>query len=171
MIEQVLVPIDPVAGDELLEQRLVETARRLHVDVLDDGGLAQAGELAAGVTSRLFSRSIASRSTIRARRSSKASAAMSGCRALLLERLGHAGEPERDQAIVGGMREHRSPPCLSVVVATAADVGVPDRRAVRRLLSRVGFVEPVLEDRGDRAVAGRADVVAAPAGGFEPVEP
>ena len=44
---------------------------------------------------------------------------------------------------------------------------MPDRRAVRRLFGCVGFVEPVLEDRGDRAVAGRADVVAAPAGGLE----
>ena len=34
---------------------------------------------------------------------------MSGCVALLLQRLGHAGEPERDQAVVGGMREHRVP--------------------------------------------------------------
>ena len=32
---------------------------------------------------------------------------------------------------------------------------------------REGLVEPVLQDRGDRAVAGRADVVAAPAGGLE----
>src|SRR3954447_13910201 len=32
--EQVLVPFDPFAGDELLEQRLVEPARRLHVDIL-----------------------------------------------------------------------------------------------------------------------------------------
>ncbi|BAC45289.1 blr0024 [Bradyrhizobium diazoefficiens USDA 110] len=30
--EQVLMPVDPLAGDELLEQRLVEPARRLHVD-------------------------------------------------------------------------------------------------------------------------------------------
>ena len=48
MIEQVLVPRDPVAGDELGEQRLVETARRLRVEVLDDGVLAQAGELQPG---------------------------------------------------------------------------------------------------------------------------
>ena len=43
--QQALVPCDPVAGDELGEQCLVETARRLHVDILDDGRLAQAGEL------------------------------------------------------------------------------------------------------------------------------
>src|SRR5581483_10312026 len=42
--EQVLMPVDPLAGDELLEQRLVEPARRLHVDILDDGILPEAGE-------------------------------------------------------------------------------------------------------------------------------
>src|SRR5712691_13088175 len=46
--DQVLMPIDPVAGSELLEQRLVEPAWRLHVDVLDDRRLAQAGELEPG---------------------------------------------------------------------------------------------------------------------------
>jgi hypothetical protein len=40
--------IDPVADDELLEQRLVEPAWRLHVDVLSDRRLAQAGELEPG---------------------------------------------------------------------------------------------------------------------------
>ena len=46
---------------------------------------------------------------------------------------------------------------------------VKNRRAVPDLLLRIGSVEPVLEDRGDRAVASRADVIAAPASGFEPV--
>ena len=43
--QQALVPCDPIAGDELGEQCLVETALRLHVDILDDGRLAQAREL------------------------------------------------------------------------------------------------------------------------------
>src|SRR6266545_3417133 len=46
--DQVLMSIDPVAGSKLLEQRLVEPAWRLHVDVLDDRRLAQAGELEPG---------------------------------------------------------------------------------------------------------------------------
>ena len=29
-----------------------------------------------------------------------------GLSALVLQRLGHAGEPERDELVVGGMREH-----------------------------------------------------------------
>ena len=41
------MPIDPVAGSELGEQRLVEPARRLHVEILDDGVLSKAGELQA----------------------------------------------------------------------------------------------------------------------------
>src|SRR5271155_4959290 len=43
--QQALVPCDPIAGDELGEQRLIETALGLDVDILDDGRLAQACEL------------------------------------------------------------------------------------------------------------------------------
>jgi hypothetical protein len=49
-----------------------------------------------------------------------------------------------------------------VVVATSADVGVPDRGRVRRVRFGEGAIEPVLQDRLDRAVGGRADIVAAP---------
>jgi hypothetical protein len=52
----------------------------------------------------------------------------------------------------------------------AADVAVPDRRAFRGLPLAVGPVEAMLEDRGDGAVAASADVVAAPAGGIEPLD-
>src|SRR6266511_5917231 len=55
-----------------------------------------------------------------------------------------------------------------MVVASPSDVGVPDRLAFRGLL-RIGLVEPMLEDRGDRAVARRTDVVATVAGGLEPL--
>jgi hypothetical protein len=77
--EQILVPCDPLAGNEFLEQRPVEAARGFVVDVLDDSGLAQVGGLEAR-SRRLFSRSIASRSIIMARRSSKGSVATSGWR-------------------------------------------------------------------------------------------
>ena len=43
--DQVLMLVDPVAGDELGEQRLVEAARGFHVGVLDDGILPEPGEL------------------------------------------------------------------------------------------------------------------------------
>jgi hypothetical protein len=39
--------VDPVAGDEPLEQGAVDAARRSQVDVLDDGVLPQRGELEA----------------------------------------------------------------------------------------------------------------------------
>jgi hypothetical protein len=70
---------------------------------------------------------------------------------------------------MGGMGQHRFLLSL-VVVATAADVAVPDRRAFRWLPLAVGPVETMLEDRGDGAVAASADVVAAPAGGIEPLD-
>ena len=49
-----------------------------------------------------------------------------------------------------------------MVVATPADVGVPDRGCVRRVRFGEGAIEPVLQDRLDRAVGGGADIVAAP---------
>jgi hypothetical protein len=36
--EQILVPCDPLAGNEFLQQRPVEAARGFVVDVLDDSG-------------------------------------------------------------------------------------------------------------------------------------
>ena len=60
--DQVLVRVDPVAGDELLEQRAVEAARRAIVDVLDDGLLAQAGVPQPGVQPLVVA-SVASRSS------------------------------------------------------------------------------------------------------------
>ena len=42
--EKVMMAGDPLAGGELVEQRLVEPARRPEIDILDDGVLAQARE-------------------------------------------------------------------------------------------------------------------------------
>ncbi len=41
--DQIVVRVDPVAGDELLEQRAIETARGAVIDILDGGLLAQPG--------------------------------------------------------------------------------------------------------------------------------
>jgi hypothetical protein len=49
-----------------------------------------------------------------------------------------------------------------VVVARSTDVGVPDRGCVRHSRCGEGAIEPVVQDRLDRAVGGRADLVAAP---------
>src|SRR6266403_4073992 len=100
--QQILMALDPVASGELLEQRLVEPARGLEIDVLDDGRLAQTRELEpAGEpfvlaldrlavdhqTEPLFE---VERGVVR-------------LPSLFFQRLGHAGKPKRDQPFVAGM--------------------------------------------------------------------
>src|ERR1700687_5078800 len=46
--QQILMTLDPVAGDKLGKQRLVEPSRHFEIDILDDGGLAQSRELEPG---------------------------------------------------------------------------------------------------------------------------
>src|SRR4249919_1857483 len=126
------------------------------------------------LTSRLFSRSIASRSTMSASRSSKPSAARSGCWRCSSSALAMPVSPSATRRSCVGCvsivspfvflltRGVRSPASsASVVVATTTDFGVLDRRAIRRFRVDVGFVEPGLEDGRDRSVGGRADIVAA----------
>jgi hypothetical protein len=125
--EQILVACDPLAGNEFLEQRSVEAARGFVVDVLDDSGLAQAGGLEAAFEALVLT---LDRLAIDHHGETflEGERGDIGLAALVFERLGHAGEPECDQAIMGGMGQHRFL-LSSVVVATAADVAVPDRRA------------------------------------------
>src|SRR5580765_6224137 len=117
-------------------------------------------------TSRLFSRSVASRSTNRANRSSKASAVMSGCRCCSSNAFAMPVSPSVTRRFRVG--------CVSivyllssVVVTIAADVAVMDRWCLGRLVVGVGAIEPMRQDRLDRAVARGADVVAASAGCFD----
>src|SRR5712671_2638644 len=138
------------------------------------------------VTSRLLSRSTASRSTRRPSRSSNVSAATAGCARCSSNALAMPTRPRAiSRSCVGcGSMCHSSlfcspaiflrvprlaglPGCAvtgsySVVVATPTDVGVPDRGRVRRARFGEGAIEPVLQDRLDRAVGGGADIVAAP---------
>src|SRR3546814_7648716 len=83
------------------------------------------------------------------------------------EGLGHAGEPEGGEAFVGVMDEHAVISWWSVEVVLAADVGVPDGIGVGGGVRQERLVEAVLQDRGDRSVAGGADRQAAPAGGLD----
>ena len=104
--EQVLVPFDPLAGDELLEQRLVEPAGRLHVDILDDGVLPEACEPQAAdqpfiVALGRFAVDEQSKPLLEGQGRDV------GLSLLFVERFRHAGEPERDEAAVGGMCQHR----------------------------------------------------------------
>src|ERR1700733_1374007 len=64
----------------------------------------------------------------------------------------------------GGTRSSGS---CSVVVATPTDIDVPDRGCVRRVRFGEGTIEPVLQDRLDRAVGCGADIVAAPGRGLD----
>src|SRR6185503_2877588 len=114
---------DPVAGGELLEQRPVEAARGPKVDVLDDGVLAQTGEAQAGDEALVLA--LGGLAIDQQRKPVlEVERGDIGLAALLLECLGHSDEPERDEALVGGMCEHVLL-LLSVVVAGAADVAVP----------------------------------------------
>ena len=58
------------------------------------------------LTSRLFSRSMASRSTSRPSRSSNGKGGDIGLALLLLEGLRHSGEPERHETILRWMCKH-----------------------------------------------------------------
>ena len=164
--QQVLLAADPVAVDELGEEGAIEAARRAQIDILDDGGLAQRGELQARdepLVVALGGLAV----------DHQAEALLEGERGdvglalLILEGLGHAGKPEGGEAFVGGVDEHQVSFCWSVVVATAADVGVMDGIGVRFGIGHEGPVEAGLEDRGDRAVGRRADDDAAAAGRLE----
>src|ERR1051326_8518807 len=64
-----------------------------------------------------------------------------------------------------------SPSWLSVVVAAATDVAVLDGIGIGCGVGKEGLVEAGLEDRGDRAIARRADRDAAAACGFEALRP
>ena len=103
--QAVLMAVDPVAGRQACDERAVQPARRTQVDVLDAGVLPERsklqpgceplgvalGRLAVGHDADAFLE--AERGEI-------------GRGALLFEGLGHAGEAERDQALMGGMGEH-----------------------------------------------------------------
>src|SRR3546814_7874465 len=65
------------------------------------------------------------------------------------------------------MDEHAVISWWSGEVVLAADVGVPDGIGVGGGVRQERLVEAVLQDRGDRSVAGGADRQAAPAGGLD----
>src|SRR5712691_9904195 len=122
------MPIDPIAGNELLEQRLVEPARRLEVDVLSHGVLAQARESQSAHES--FVLALGGLAVDQEREPLiEVERGDVGLLALFLQRLCHADEAECDETVVGGMYKHAC--SSSVVVAGAADVAVPDRRLFR----------------------------------------
>jgi hypothetical protein len=76
--------------------------------------------------SRLFSRSVASRSIISPMRWLEGQRGNIRLALLIIEGLGHAGEPESDETLVGVIAEHKISFCWSVVVAATTDVAVLD---------------------------------------------
>ena len=123
--QQIAALGDPVAGGELEEQRPVEPARVLIVDVLDAGAVAQFGGAGAGLELLLpaqgrfiFQQQSEPFGVIEAARL--------GLVFEVLEPLGEAVEAERVQLVERGMGEHGK--SLSVVVAGAAQIGVVEER-------------------------------------------
>ena len=103
--DQVLVLGDPVASDQLGEQRLVEAARRLHVDIFDDGVLPEPGELQATdepFVLALDGLAIDEQTEPLLEREG----GDIGVAPLLFESFRHSCEAERDEPLFSGMREH-----------------------------------------------------------------
>src|SRR6516164_4336900 len=104
--QHVLMTFDPIAGDELGKQRLVEPTRHFYIYVLDDGRLAQPCELEPGGQPLVLALD-----GLAVDYESEPLFEVEGGEvalpSLFFERLGHAGEPERDQPFVTGMSEHR----------------------------------------------------------------
>src|ERR1700761_4129206 len=103
--EQILLAADPLSVDELGEKGAIDAARGAQIDILDDGGLAQRGELQPGDEALVLPFSDL---TI----DHEAEALLEGERGdvgvgmLGIESLSHAGEPEGGQAFVGVVDEH-----------------------------------------------------------------
>jgi hypothetical protein len=105
--DQVLVPGDPIAGDQLGEQRFVETARRFHIDILDDGILPEACKLQAAdepLVLALDGLAIDQQAEPFLEREG----GDIGVPPLLFERFRHSSEAERDEPLFGWMCEHCS---------------------------------------------------------------
>jgi hypothetical protein len=106
--DQVLMLIDPVSGSELGEQRLVEPARRLHINVLDDGVLSKTGELQSTDKPLVlaFDRLAVDH---QAEPFLEGKGGYIRLPSLFFERLRHADEAERNEPLFGWMREHFCP--------------------------------------------------------------
>lgn len=101
--EQVLVAPDPCAIDQMSHDCAIDAARGAQVEILDTGGLAQGGELEAG--SQSLGVPLSSLPINQKAEAFFEAEAVEGGRGvtLLIQRLGHAGEAEGDQAPGCGM--------------------------------------------------------------------
>ena len=173
--QQLLVAVDPIAGGQPLEQGAVEAARTARKSTSSTQAAWRRAANFSRATSRRFSRSVASRSTSRARRSSKprppCRAGGAARRAPWPCRRGRGRAGAR-----GWVRPAGSLRLVPLARGRASDLlsGSSRRRgcsgagrAGAGTGSAEGAVEAVPQDRGDRAV-GRAPMQPAPAGGLQP---
>src|SRR5580658_10243811 len=126
----VLSSPDPLAGRELSDQRPVETARRFGVEILDGRVLPEVGKLeprdeppACSLGGLAIDEE--AEPLLERERSN------SGLLSLLLERSGHADEPEGAQPVVCGMWKHVSFLCFLFtrsLFSRAAVCGPPGAR-------------------------------------------
>jgi len=126
--QEVLSAGAPVTGRELGEQRLVETTRRLGVEILDGGVLPETGKLEPGdepFAGALDDLAIDEQAEpfLEGERSD------SWLLSLLLESFGHAEETERNEPVVGGMWQHcHSSLSPAAVVRVPPLAGLPEAR-------------------------------------------
>ena len=123
--EQIAALGDPVASGELEEQRAVEPARALIVDVLDAGGMAQLSDPGARFELLLP----AQRQFVFEQQTEPfgvIEAAGFGPVFEFLEPFGQAVKAKRVQMVERGMSEHED--ILSMVVAGTAQIGVVEER-------------------------------------------
>ena len=145
-------------------KRAVEPARRLIIDVLDAGGMAQPGDPGAGFELLLS----AQRQFVFEQQPEPFGVIETAGFGLVfefLEPLGQAVETERVELVERGMGEHGL--FLSMVVAGAAQVGVLEQRG-GRLFPGGGFVDLAVEQRGDAFVIEDAEFERSGGDRFEP---
>ncbi len=103
--EQVLGSPDPTAVGEVGEDGAVDAAGRAQVGVLDAGGVAESRELQpGGETAAVAFGGLAVDEQAEALLEGHGLAGRDA--ALLVERPGHAGQAEGEQAVAGGVGEH-----------------------------------------------------------------
>src|SRR5215471_5494261 len=126
--QEILSTHDPFAAGELGKQRLIEAARGLRVQILDNGALSQIGILETQYEPLALA---LDRFAIdeQAQPLLEGEALDIALASLFLECFRHAGEPKREQPIVGGMSEHFS---SSSLVGPPVCGRAPRMRAVFR---------------------------------------
>ena len=159
--QQVVLALDPVAGDEAWRTRLGRGRAASRRSMSSMTAIWRSPANFSRVTRRLFSPFDDLAVDHQGEPLLEGERGGVGLAALIVEGLGHAGQAEGDRAFVGGLGEHGSASGWSVVVAAAADVAVVDRIGGGSDIGVKGLVEAGLQDRGDRAVARGADAEAA----------